>query len=232
MFDIHSHFIPKIDDGSKSVEMSVDMLHLSYEQGIRHMVATPHFYINHNKAERFVATRRHCLEKIKPFIDDKMPNIYTGAEVYFFNGISAYDELELLTINNSRYLLLEMPFTKWSKKILDEVEKLIYDKRYNIIVAHIERFIDYQKGTSYINDLLSLNPVVQINGEFVNSFFTRKRALNLIKDGVVQVLGSDCHNMTNRQPNLDKAYEIIGKKLGAKAVNDICNMGRKILNID
>lgn len=231
MYDFHSHIIPKIDDGSRSIEMSADMLHLSYSQGITDIVATPHFYITDNSAEEFIHTREHCFNKLDDIIDDKMPNIYLGAEVYFFNGISAYDELSYLTINNSNYILLEMPFIKWTKHILSEVENLIYVRNFKIIIAHIERYIDLQRGTENINDLLSLNPVVQMNGEYINGFFTRKSALNLINNNIVQLIGSDCHNMTDRKPNLDKAYKIIRDKLGENVVNNINNLGKEILGV-
>lgn len=231
MIDFHSHIIPKIDDGSKSVEMSVEMLHLSFSQGVTDIVATPHFYINNNDADRFLKIRSHCLKKLEPVLDDKMPNIYLGSEVYFFNGMSTYEGLDRLTINNSRYLLLEMPFVKWTRSIIDEVDNLIHQRGFKIIIAHIERYLDFQKGTDNISELLSLNPLVQMNGEYINSFFTKKKALNFINNGVVQLIGSDCHNLDSRKPNLDKAYAIIENKLGADAVNKINNLGKEILNI-
>lgn len=232
MIDFHSHIIPKIDDGSRSAEMSADMLHLSFEQGITDIVATPHFYINDNEADVFLRTREHCFKKLNDVLDDKMPNIYLGAEVYFFNGISAYEKLDRLTINNSEYLLLEMPFVTWNNHILDEVEDIIYNRSLKVIIAHIERYIDLQRGTDNINSLLALNPLVQMNGEFINSLFTRKKALNFINNDIVQLIGSDCHNMDNRRPNLDKAYEFIEKKLGIDVINKINNLGKEILNID
>lgn len=231
MIDFHSHIIPKIDDGSRSVEMSVEMLHLSFSQGVTDIVATPHFYINNNDADRFLKIRSHCLKKLEPVLDDKMPNIYLGSEVYFFNGMSTYEGLDRLTINNSRYLLLEMPFVKWTRSIIDEVDNLIHQRGFKIIIAHIERYIDFQKGTDNISELLSLNPLVQMNGEYINGFFTKKKALNFINNGVVQLIGSDCHNLDSRKPNLDKAYAIIENKLGTDAVNKINNLGKEILNI-
>lgn len=231
VIDIHSHIIPRIDDGSKNVEMSADMLHLSFNQGITDIVATPHFYINNNDADSFIATRNHCFKKLKDVIDDQMPNIYLGAEVLFFNGISLYDKLDMLTINNSRYILLEMPFIKWTPRILNEVESLIYEREYKIIIAHIERYIDMQKGTNNINDLLALNPLVQMNGEFVNGIFTKRTALDFINNNIVHLIGSDCHNMDKRKPNLDKAYQIIQKKLGDDVINKINKIGKEILNI-
>ncbi|MGN1317773.1 MAG: CpsB/CapC family capsule biosynthesis tyrosine phosphatase, partial [Lachnospirales bacterium] len=195
------------------------------------IVATPHFYIDDNDVDEFLATREHCFKKLGEVLDDKMPRIYVGAEVYYFNGISLYEGLDKLTVNNSEYLLLEMPFMQWNERILKEVENIIYDRKLKVIIAHIERYIDFQKGTSNINSLLSLNPIIQMNGEYINSIFTRKKALSFIKNDVVQLIGSDCHNMTNRMPNLDKAYKHIEKKLGIDVVNKINKLGKEILNI-
>lgn len=232
MIDFHSHIIPKIDDGSKSEEMSAEMLQLSFKQGVTHIVATPHFYINDNDAEQFLINRSHCLKKLDKVLDDSMPKIYVGAEVYFFNGISQYKDLDKLTINNSKYILIEMPFMQWNERIIKEIENIIYDRGFKVIIAHIERYLDFQKGTSNINELLALNPIIQMNAEYINGFFTRKKALNFINDNIAQLIGSDCHNMTTRMPNLDKAYDYIEKKLGIDVVNKINNLGKSILNID
>lgn len=59
----------------------------------------------------------------------------------------------------------------------------MYDRKLKVIIAHIERFIDFQKGTNYINELLSLGTLVQMNGEYINGFFTKSKALSMIKDG-------------------------------------------------
>jgi protein-tyrosine phosphatase len=98
------------------------------------------------------------------------------------------------------------------------------------IIAHIERFIDYQKGTSYISDLLGLDVLVQMNGEYVNGFFTRGKAIKLIESNVVQLIGSDCHNMDKRSPNLDKTFTIIEKKLGKKYIDKLNNLGYNIIS--
>ena len=64
-----------------------------------------------------------------------MPKLNLGAEVLFFNGISVFDDLEKLTVNNNgEYLLLEMPFSKWNDKILREVESLMYDRNLKLLL--------------------------------------------------------------------------------------------------
>jgi protein-tyrosine phosphatase len=76
-----------------------------------------------------------------------------------------------------------------------------------------------------------MGAVVQMNGEYVNGLFTRKHALSLIKSGVVSLLGSDCHNMDNRKPNLDKTFKIVKSKCGQETLDKIDRCGREILGI-
>lgn len=237
MIDFHSHILPGIDDGSKSVAMSVEMLKKSYDCGIDTMVATPHFYIRHNNVENFLAKRQQSAESLMDALKSRqlvmgsnVPKIVYGAEVYYFGSIGNFDNLKELTIGGTNYMLLEMPFVRWNSKVLSDVEKIIDNQGITPIIAHMERYIDANKGTTYINDLLSLDVIVQMNGEFFNSFFTRKKAVELLKSGVVRLLGSDCHNMDKRQPNLDKTFGIIRKKCGQNILDEMDSLGRKILD--
>ncbi len=234
MIDFHSHILPKLDDGSKSSDMSVSMLLLSASYGITTMVATPHFYIRHNNVESFLEHREgsyHALmHKIKAQ-NLNVPDIRLGAEVYYFSNLSALPEIDKLCIQNTSYLLLEMPFEKWTGKMLNEVEKLVYDRRITPIIAHLDRYLAWQNGTSAVDELLSMGAVIQLNGDYINGFLTRKKALDLIRNGVVSLLGSDCHDMDKRAPNLDKTFKIIRSKCGQDTLDRIDRCGREILGI-
>lgn len=233
MIDMHSHILPAIDDGSRNLGMSLEMLMASYSQGITDIAATPHFYINNDNTDSFLEKRNKAYDKLKKEISGRndVPNIYLGAEVYFFNGISHYDGLEKFCINNSKYMLLEMPFNKWSSKVLTEVENIIFDRNIIPIIAHIERYIDFQHGTDNISNLFSLEVIIQANASFINHMFTRRKAIKWIDNNVIQLLGSDAHNMDTRAPNLGKAYDYIKKKLGDSAIDRINSLGKEILSI-
>lgn len=237
MIDVHSHILPGIDDGSRDTKMSLMMLKESFAQGIETMIATPHFYINRNEAEVFLEKRKASFEKLKEAANKEglsfgkdIPKVYTGSEVLFFRGISKYKALPSLTVNEGKYLLLEMPFSKWNDSIISEVEDIMYTFKLQVVIAHIERFLEYQKGTDLIEKLLSLGVTVQMNAEYINSFFTRGKALKLIKEDVVQVLGSDCHNMEKRPPNLRKSIDIIEKKLGHNFIDKFNKIGYNMIN--
>ena len=235
MIDFHSHFLPKIDDGSKSSEMSAEMLKASAEYGIKTMVATPHFYIYKNTADEFYARRKDSYERLLSYISQNgitdIPDIVLGAEVYYFRGITNYDGLDKLKIADTDYMLLEMPFEKWQERVLDDVWNLKEKLGITPVIAHIDRYIDFQKGTDNIERLFEMDIPIQMNAEFVNGFFTKKKALKLITDGHVRVLGSDCHNMDSRKPNRGPCLQTIEKKCGRKTVDDIYGYSKKLLGL-
>ena len=90
LIDFHSHILPGIDDGSKALEMSIQMLRMEAQQGIGHVVATPHFYPQYDTPERFLRRRAAAeialREEMQKHTD--LPALSVGAEVYYFSGIS------------------------------------------------------------------------------------------------------------------------------------------------
>lgn len=233
MIDFHSHILPKIDDGSKSSDMSVEMLNISFQQGITHIVATPHFYLRENKGvQDFIDYRISSLKALEKKLENcPTPEIILGAEVYYFRGMSEFENLDKLCIENTNYLLLEMPFERWNDKILNDVDNIHIKRNIVPVIAHLERYIQFQKGTDYIERLVGLGFPIQVNADFFNNFFTRGKAIKLLQSGIVKLLGSDCHNLDSRRPNLGQACDIIRKKVGNDALENITDFSKKILNI-
>ncbi len=232
MIDIHSHILPGIDDGSKNIEMSLKMLMASREQGIDVVVATPHFYIKNDNIDSFLRHRNDSYNHLMDSVKEKtVPDIYLGAEVFYFNGISKIENLEKLCINDGKYLLLEMPFAKWNNRVFQEVEDIIYNRKLTPVIAHLERFVSFQKGTNNIEKLLGMRVIPQMNGEHLLGFFSKGKALKWLENGTVKLLGSDMHNTESRPQNLGKACEIVRKKLGNEVIEDIIDLSKEIIGI-
>ena len=115
MIDFHSHILPGIDDGSKDVAESLAMLSALKEQGVDTVVATPHFYANHHSVEEFLRRRQKAMDRLSAELSEGAPTIVLGAEVRYYEGISHLQNLESLCIGDSKLLLLEMPFYKWTE---------------------------------------------------------------------------------------------------------------------
>jgi len=211
MVDFHSHVLPGIDDGSQSVEESLRMLEASAEQGIRCMAATPHFYPLENNPERFLSQRERALSRLKEAWRPGLPQLLMGAEVYYFDGMSRCKELTDFRIERTSLLLLEMPFQPWTERMIAEVRALHSRPGFTVLLAHIERYLRFQKDTVW-DELLEMGVMMQSNAEFFLRWNTKYKALRLLETGRIHLLGSDCHNMKTRPPRLGEALNVIGER--------------------
>lgn len=213
MIDWHSHLLPAMDDGSKNVEESLKLLNLLQEQGVSHVVATPHFYANDESVDRFLTRRKQSFDNLKGNLSRQCLEIHLGAEVKYYQGISRMEGLDKLCIEGSNILLLEMPFGKWSNFVVSEVIELANTTRFRIMLAHIERYLSLQNKSVW-RMLYENGVLMQVNAGVFLSMGTRRKALRFIKSGGVLFVGSDCHNMTSRPPKIGQAMAVIEKKLG------------------
>lgn len=229
VIDFHSHFLPCIDDGSKSVKMSLDMLRIMKEQNINTVVATPHFYADENRIDDFLNNRENAYSSIKAEIEKIGINIRLGAEVTYFQGISKADEIKKLTTEGTSILLLELPFDKWGESVIEEVYYLVHKRKFTVVLAHLDRYLSISENKKYIKKLIKMPLVVQINaGSFLDNK-RKKKTVSLIKKCDKIVLGSDCHNLTSRKPNLLDCRNIIIGDLGEKTILNIDKYGEEIL---
>lgn len=230
IIDFHSHILPKIDDGSKDIDTTVAMLGMCEGKGVDIMVATPHFYAEKDRIDKFLERRQRAYEQVMA-LDVKRPEIRLGAEVAYFPGISKADRIEELTIEGTRAMLLEMPFETWSSPVVCEVERLINDRNLHIILAHIERFLKFPGNKPFVDEVLKLPVSVQVNAAPLTDTLRRGKLLKLFDRGQAHLLGSDCHGLSHRPPNVWEGRSIIEKKLGKSALDRIDEHGAKLLGL-
>lgn len=218
MIDWHSHVLPGIDDGSRNITESIGMLKMLAEQNVDTVIATPHFYANNSSVDTFIKRRNEAYISMSDSISDSMPRIYLGAEVAYYDGISRLDGLEKLRIENSKLLLLEMPSVRWSDYTVSELMEMSSISGMRLILAHIERYMHMQKAETF-GKLLECGICMQINASCFDSLWTRRKALQMLSCGAVKFIGSDCHNLSTRRPNISHAFEYMEKKLGRDFLN-------------
>lgn len=223
IIDFHSHILPGIDDGSKTLEMSIGMLRMEADQGIRHVVATPHFYPQYDTPERFLKRRAEAESLLREEMGKHqgLPELHVGAEVYYFPGISDSEEISKLTIDQKRCILIEMPTSSWTEAMYRDLEGLYVKRGLIPIVAHIDRYIGRFRNHGILKRLAKLPVLIQANGEFFLERSTSSLALGMLKKDSIHLLGSDCHDLTSRKPNLDAVRELIIRKLGKEALEGI-----------
>ncbi len=229
MTDFHSHVLPGMDDGSPNVESSVRMLKMMQAQGVEQLVATPHFYPEDEAPEAFLQRRAEAIAKLLPALaEDTYPTIFVGAEVAYYPGISRSRQLGRLCIAGTPLLLVEMPFSRWSDGVTDELYSILESRNIVPVVAHVERYIDLQKrGT--LEDLTAHDILIQSNAQNFTDRSSQKAALKMLNARNIHLLGSDAHNCTSRRPDVGEAVEVLREKTDGRMLTLIDAFAKKIL---
>ena len=223
MIDVHTHILPAMDDGSKDLNMTAEMIRTEAAQGVRKIVATPHFYAHRTKIDEFLERRSRRLQQVSGLFasESDLPGLAYGAEVYYFPGIGSASRIESLCVEGTDILLLEMPFAQWTDQEYMDVSDLIKRKHLHIVLAHIDRYWGLQRKKQIWNDIMDLPLTRQINAESLLAGGAKRFSVKFLKQHGRVVLGSDCHNLTSRPPNLSQARELIKKKIGSEVLTQI-----------
>ena len=230
--DFHSHILPSIDDGSSSIHMSIEMLREEAKQEITTVILTPHFYPHRDRPEKFLERRSNAYKLLKEEASKQphLPKLVLGAEVLYFNGIHHFEGLKDLAIEGTNYVLIEMPMPPWPKQMFHEIDSISSNLNLIPIIAHIDRYIKPFKTYGIPEKLEDIKCLVQANASFFEDKWTKSLALKLFKENKIHLLGSDCHNLDSRPPNMANALSRIENKLGQEAIADLFQYQDQVFN--
>ncbi|MBZ5569872.1 MAG: exopolysaccharide biosynthesis protein [Acidobacteriia bacterium] len=211
MVDIHSHILPEVDDGAQSWEMAVHMCHMAAQDGIEHMVATPHANGEFAYDRRWL---RSLLDELRQRTGDK-PKLSLGCDFHF-----SYENLEslaqtphLYTIEDTPYLLVEFSDFSVPPSVTDELEDLL--RRGLIpIITHPERNLLLQRMPERVLDWVRLGCAVQVTASAVTGLWgdrAKKIAQWLLDREAVHILATDSHSVEGRPPILSAARDAISR---------------------
>ncbi|SEF56155.1 protein-tyrosine phosphatase [Caloramator fervidus] len=212
MLDIHSHIIPKMDDGADSLETFLEMAKIAQDDGIKMIVATPHFL--EGKYENSFDDIQKSVLDLNNYIKRKNINIeiIAGQEVMISKNLISYLEEGLISpIKDTNYILIELPFDKIPSYTFDVLYEL---KIRNIIpiIAHPERYLEIIKNPEKINDFIDEGYLFQLNSSSFIGLFgkdVKNTAEKLLRYNVIDFLGSDSHDAKYRKPKIKNALERI-----------------------
>lgn len=215
IIDLHCHVLPGVDDGSSSMEESMEMLRIAACEGIVKMIATPHYKAGRKNVSVDGITRR--IEQLQQCIDEEQLGIelLPGNEILYFDEL--IEELEtksLRTLCDSNYVLVEFLPGDSYKKIRNAVDALIGDG-YIPVLAHVERYECLVKDMGLIKELIELGARVQINAGSVagkHGWKIKKYVCQLLKEQLVDYIGTDAHDRNNRKPEMLKCIAVLIKK--------------------
>ena len=202
MKDIHSHLIYGVDDGSKSLEESIELLKKMEKAGTTDLMLTPHYVENSN----FICNNKNKNTIFKKLKDKAKKeniniNLYLGNEVFFTeNFLKLIKSGEIRTLNNSKYLLFEFPMNHLYPNTGDVIS-LIISKGCVPVLAHPERYLKFIKHPDIAEEYLRMGVLLQ--GNFTSLFNkygreSKKLLTYYLKKHWITFLGSDTHNDIKR----------------------------------
>lgn len=228
MIDFHTHILHNIDDGAKSLKKAVKMLEGAYEKGTEVVVLTPHYYPTDNDyLQEYLCNRKKRFEELKKACSGRnVPELRLGAEANVLTDFSHFDNVHELCIENTDYMLIEMPVTSWHDGIFECIHNL---KLQGIkpIIAHIDRYLKVSKSNLELLD--ELRPIYQINAESLRTYKQRKNIRELFFTDRVHILGSDMHDFERRKNTLPEGYERLRKNFGEAYVSFVEENSERIL---
>lgn len=232
MIDFHSHILPNVDDGSKSVEETFELLKEAKEAGFEGIISTSHYmegYYEVNVEERKVWIKALSENLYKKNIDLKL---YLGNEIYITkNIIDLLETGKATSINNSNYVLFEFPLNSKPLDIYD----IIYDMlEYKLIpiLAHPERYYFVQKEPEIIYDLIQKGVLMQANyGSILGRYGEKSEIIvrKLLENNMVHFLGSDAHKKNTIYPRVPEALSEIRNIIGREKLNEIININPSLV---
>jgi len=225
MIDIHSHIMPEIDDGARSLEEAVAMAELAAADGIEQMVSTPHMFngLSHNPGPSEILDR---VSKLQNAVGSTL-KIVPGNEVHVSHEIAEQVKSRRVTlINNLNYILIEFPQLTVPIGADDLFYKLQLQNIYPILV-HPERNAQIQARPSIVAGFVERGVFIQVTAMSVTGEFgpTAKTCANsLLRHNCVHFLATDTHRPLRRPPVLSKgrnaAAQVIGEEAARKLVYD------------
>ena len=218
--DIHTHILPGVDDGAGDMETAEQMLLQAKENGVESIILTSHYC-----PFRWRWDKNRYLENFAVLQEKGREMgicLYPGNEIYYTSHIQkALEEEKCMTLNGSRYLLVEFPYDVWKQDLENAVMSLRYEG-YFPVIAHAERYHCLEKSADTVEGLIEQGVYIQVNCESVirghRGILKRSAVRQWLKQGLVHVVATDTHDTGKRPNQMRQCAEVLEKYYGADTV--------------
>lgn len=199
--DVHSHFIPGIDDGAKTMEDSLELLELMQQFGYRKVITTPHIMSDYYRNTPDIILSG--LDKVREAAAKKGLTIQIDAAAEYYLDIELEEKIknkELLTFGDN-HVLFEMSFVSEPPNL----NRVVFEMQmagYRPVLAHVERYNCWHQQPEKIQSMFDKGVVLQMNLNSLSGHYspqTKKVAEKLIDQDMIGLLGTDCHNTNHLQ---------------------------------
>lgn len=216
--DMHCHILPGVDDGSTSMDESIAMLRAEYLDGVRTVFFTPHY-----RAGMFETSRNECREKFQE-LRKKSLAIFPDLELYLGCEFHVSMDMQVQIAEESSYRMAEGNYVLTEFSSSDEkfsmrnyIQRLTMNG-FHPVIAHVERY-PACRDLRFLMELKNMGALIQVNADAIlgmDGFGFRSYTRRLLREGLVDMIGSDCHDMKNRAPHLGRCAKFLCAKYDAK----------------
>lgn len=229
MIDLHTHILPGIDDGAKDSSVSAAMLAAEKAQGVEKIALTPHYYGKFYSPEEFLSRRAAAYEKLREVAPEGV-NFSLGAEIHFTETLLFGSKYRKLSIGGTRYALVELPFeTAWTGSLLSHLRYFMDETELTPIIAHICRYQELRKDPENLLRLAEMGCLLQANAEAFCNKESSGFVFAALRHNLVHCVASDCHNTSDRAPDMQAAKIAIEKAGYAEKWQEIEEISQNIL---
>lgn len=232
MIDIHTHILPNIDDGSRSIEETINLVKEAKNAGFESILFTSHYMEGYYEIN--VEERETLINAIYENLQAKNidVNLFLGNEIYMSeNVIKLLEEGRASTINNTSYVLVELPLNAEPLNLYN----LIYEmQQYKLvpILAHPERYTYVQQDSELIYDLIQKGVLMQANFASIIGYYGTKAQIfvkKMLKSNMVHFLGSDVHRENTIYPKIPQILEEIKNIIGTDKLEELTSINPKLV---
>ena len=216
LFDIHCHFLWDVDDGARSLEESMGLLLLEYSAGVRNIILTPHYRVHMFETSEHIIRERYEILRQTAAKDFPDLRLYLGCEFHanmeMENQLLSRDQLFLP--EKSSHILLEFSSREGKNFCRERVQKAL-SLGYIPVIAHCERYLF--GDPSFFAELKRMGAELQVNADSIigkDGFSVRQLCKKMIKMDLVDYIGSDGHDLSERRPHIGECYRFLRKKYG------------------
>ncbi len=225
--DIHTHILPGVDDGAENFDEAIQMLKIAQDNGTTDIVLTPHHLARDMRGMKMgkddLVSRFQIFKESASAYCPKL-NLYLGAETYAASDLyEAIDDGRIITINDTRYVLLEFGFNDHIRRAFNATVSLL-ERGYIPIIAHPERYDFVKDEPMSIMEFLDIGALLQINsgslaGEYGGA--SREIAMMYLDEQIVAAVASDAHSVFQRTPDLSEPYAFVSSVFSGVYADDL-----------
>ena len=232
MIDVHSHILPNIDDGSRSIDETFNLIKEAKEAGFEGIICTSHYMENYYETDR--PEREVWINAIHENLKNKNieMNLYLGNEIYMSdNIIKLLEDGKATTMNDTSYVLFELPLNVEPMNLYDMVYEM---QQYKIvpILAHPERYSFVQTDPELIYDLIDKGVLMQANyGSIVGQYGKKAQMIvqKFLENNMIHMLGTDAHRQNTIYPKIPEILVELKSLIGEEKLNELTTINPELV---